>query len=365
MSLERPPPSLTESAMAAKPGVVVVTVTYGDRGEHVRELLEALTRQTASAVISRIIVIDNGALDRHRFGMPLGLADPRVDIVPMPGNTGSAGGFACGLELARDSEGCRLVWLLDDDNVPQPDALHELLDAWTTVEQDANASDLVTVGSVRPDRPAHRRILSGIPATVVFESPSSFMSFHIRDIWRKLASRISPPFRREPPATVAVPFAPYGGLSLRPELLNHIGLPDARLFTYADDTEFTYRITRRGGHVWLATRSRVREGIPSWDTARSTWPLPFRLILAGSDDRIASSVRNHVYFSKHFWRRHHTTYLINRWVFLAMLATIGLATCRLHRLWILRRAISEGERGDFGSGRTRRRRSDVAEASHT
>ena len=43
-------------------------------------------------------------------------------------NTGGAGGFAYGLALAL-ADGADLVWLMDDDTVPEPGALRALLDA--------------------------------------------------------------------------------------------------------------------------------------------------------------------------------------------------------------------------------------------
>jgi GT2 family glycosyltransferase len=47
----------------------------------------------------------------------------------MAENTGGAGGFAVGLDAAL-AEGADLIWLMDDDTVPEPGALDELLAAW-------------------------------------------------------------------------------------------------------------------------------------------------------------------------------------------------------------------------------------------
>ncbi|MBN6743142.1 glycosyltransferase, partial [Acidithiobacillus sp. MC6.1] len=100
--------------------VVLVTVTYGSR--------EALLRQVLDAVhhldIAKVIVVNNGAtwpvkteLGKTYLGF--------VDVVEMGGNTGSAKGFATGMQRAFDL-GADYIWLLDDDNCPQLDALSVL-----------------------------------------------------------------------------------------------------------------------------------------------------------------------------------------------------------------------------------------------
>src|SRR5215471_10409382 len=73
-----------------------------------------------------VIVVDNASTDdtvasvRAKF--------PEVRIAGLPRNTGGAGGFAYGLALALAS-GADLIWLMDDDTIPAPEALAALLDA--------------------------------------------------------------------------------------------------------------------------------------------------------------------------------------------------------------------------------------------
>jgi GT2 family glycosyltransferase len=111
---------------AADPGaprVIAVIVTYNRRDL----LLEALAAvQAQSRAADAVIVVDNASADetaaavRTRF--------PSVRLAELAHNTGGAGGFACGtaLALADDAD---LIWLMDDDTVPGPDALRALLDS--------------------------------------------------------------------------------------------------------------------------------------------------------------------------------------------------------------------------------------------
>jgi rhamnopyranosyl-N-acetylglucosaminyl-diphospho-decaprenol beta-1,3/1,4-galactofuranosyltransferase len=106
------------------PCVVAVVVTY-NRRELLQESLDAIDAQARRA--DTVIVIDNASTDgtpdavRERAG---------VDLHVLDRNTGGAGGFAYGIAAALRA-GADLIWLMDDDTVPEPDALAALLDART------------------------------------------------------------------------------------------------------------------------------------------------------------------------------------------------------------------------------------------
>ncbi len=101
----------------------MVVVTH-NRRQLLAASLEAIFGQ--SRLPDRVHVIDNASDD--------GTADMVTDRFPttslnrLTSNTGGAGGFAAGLAFALD-DGADLVWLMDDDTVPAPNALAELLEA--------------------------------------------------------------------------------------------------------------------------------------------------------------------------------------------------------------------------------------------
>jgi GT2 family glycosyltransferase len=110
--------------MTAHPRVVAVVVAW-NRRDLVVETLAALRAQTAP--LHAVVVIDNASTDgsgeviRERF--------PDIALTTLPTNTGGAGGFTVGIERALTEHDTELVWLMDDDTVPDPGALDELLRA--------------------------------------------------------------------------------------------------------------------------------------------------------------------------------------------------------------------------------------------
>jgi rhamnopyranosyl-N-acetylglucosaminyl-diphospho-decaprenol beta-1,3/1,4-galactofuranosyltransferase len=113
----------TAPAAGGPPRVIAVVVTY-NRRDLLAEALSAVLGQTRAP--DTVIVIDNASTDgtadlvRTRF--------PSVRLAAAQRNTGGAGGFAYGLALALAGE-ADLVWLMDDDTVPEPGALRAMLDA--------------------------------------------------------------------------------------------------------------------------------------------------------------------------------------------------------------------------------------------
>ncbi|MFP3962605.1 glycosyltransferase [Actinomadura fulvescens] len=105
------------------PRVLAVVVTF-NRRDLLTESLTALRAQTRRP--DKIIVVDNDSGD-GTAGL-VRTAFPDTDLVCLRRNVGGAGGFAAGIARAL-ADGADLVWLLDDDTVPEKGALAALLSA--------------------------------------------------------------------------------------------------------------------------------------------------------------------------------------------------------------------------------------------
>lgn len=167
--------------------VAAVVIGY-NRKELLGECLDALLAQTYS--LDSIILIDNASTD----GTPefLGergyLANPQIDYVRSPGNTGSSGGFYEGAKRGYE-KGFSWIWIMDDDVIFRKDALEKMM------EKIGGSKNLVVVPRVKnSDEEA------GVPAPI---------------------------------------FA--GGLFPR-EIFSKVGFPRKEFFLYNDDSEFVMRM---------------------------------------------------------------------------------------------------------------------------
>jgi rhamnopyranosyl-N-acetylglucosaminyl-diphospho-decaprenol beta-1,3/1,4-galactofuranosyltransferase len=117
-------PQVTGRADEAHPPRAVAVIVTWNRRDLLLEALAALSAQSRPA--DAVIVIDNASTDGTSAAVRSTF--PAVRLATLDVNYGGAGGFAYGMALAL-SDGADVVWLMDDDTVPAPDALQVLLAA--------------------------------------------------------------------------------------------------------------------------------------------------------------------------------------------------------------------------------------------
>jgi len=189
--------------------IAAVVVTY-NRLELLKECLAALRAQTRRP--DEIIVVNNGSTD----GTAAWLATQSGLTVITQVNLGSSGGQCAGIKAAF-AKGHDWFWCMDDDTIPDPDCLEQLL-------QSPVAADPAT----------------GFLASLVRWTDGTLHSLNRPELASDLPveSCLSNPF--EP-----VRSSSFVSLLVRREAVEECGLPLAPLFIWADDVEFTRRLGRR------------------------------------------------------------------------------------------------------------------------
>ncbi len=322
--------------------VSIVTVTYGDRWHLLRQVLNFAE---TSAKVQRIIVVDNGA--HVPIASLIKDADLRKPIAISTGrNRGSAVGFKLGLERVAPFNP-EWVWLLDDDNFPNPLALDTLLQEATGLDQSSRQRDAFV--AFRPE--AQPDIAAGVDVRKCYPARSSFCRFHVADIpykiWRRLRRRNSSAV--ELAARVSVPYSTYSGLFLHRTLLDRIGTPNVELVLYCDDTEFTHRIVQSGGHIWLLTDASLTDLERSWNAKAASRSSFAGWLQRGADFQVFYGARNRAFFDTSCWMRSRLMYRINRTTYLLLLRVFALRHRRGDRYRLFYRAIVLGEKGHLGN----------------
>jgi rhamnopyranosyl-N-acetylglucosaminyl-diphospho-decaprenol beta-1,3/1,4-galactofuranosyltransferase len=150
---------------------------------------------------------------------------------PLERNRGGAGGFHEGLGLAVE-RGADLVWLMDDDGLPEADCLKLLL---------GRAGELdfwgpVVVEDDDPDRLVFPIRLPGGTAVVhrMAEVELAARDGLVRDV-----------------------VIPFNGVLVTRDLVERIGLPREEFFIWGDDHEYRLRAERAGARVATVAGARV------------------------------------------------------------------------------------------------------------
>lgn len=325
----------TERKKGQRLGICIVTVTYADRGAMVRE---QLGRIFGGGQADAAIVVDNGSTS-DLAAMLAPWAD-RVTVIANPANLGTAVAFGQGIAAA-----CAAGWdhllLMDDDNAPRLGCIERLRAAldWLTAD---HGEEGAAVLAFRPDH--HKAVAIGRSNPL----RSSFLGFDIRQIVAKIGFvRGRAPVRAL--QDIDLPFASYGGLMAHRRLFERIGLPHAPLLLYADDTDYSWRITAAGGVIRLVVDAEVDDLGLSWTEEGPATSMMTTLLTKGSDFRLFYSTRNRVWFDRHRFRASALMYAVNRCVFLALLRINAARLGAGGRLALLRDAVRDGEAGRLGA----------------
>lgn len=200
--------------------VVAVVVAY-NRKELLVEAMAALAAQ--SRKLDAIVVIDNESDDGS--GEAAVKALPSIDLVRLERNTGGAGGFAAGIAHAVAAHHPDWVWLMDDDTIPTPSALHELLAGAHSVP-DVTVAGSRVVWHDGQDHPMNT------PRENPFASPGE-----------KRAAREA--------GVLSVRSSSFVSMLISVPRIREVGLPVADYFIWNDDFEYSVRLIRAHRGVFV------------------------------------------------------------------------------------------------------------------
>ncbi len=213
------------------PNVSAVVLTY-NRKDLLQDCLAAILAQTHPC--DRILVLDNGSSDgtaecvAQRFG-------DAVEVYRLPQNTGASGGFNMAVRIAYQ-RGDDLLWLMDDDVIPAPDALEELVAADTFLTNSGIEAPFVISTALGPDG-------------MLLSAPEIDLTAR-----NKLGCRIWPTFLEH--SLIPVRRTTFASMLLKRNTVRRYGVPIAQMYMWGEDAEYTRRITHQQ-EAYLVGTSQV------------------------------------------------------------------------------------------------------------
>jgi GT2 family glycosyltransferase len=335
--------------------VCVVTVTYGDRFHLLKQVVDAALKEGAC----KVIVVDNNSEPESREKLreyERELGNQKIKVLYLDDNYGSAGGFKRGLEEAYNDPDCEFIWLLDDDNKPMEGALNVLLDFWKSLEEE-NKEERIALLSYRFKQ------AQGLKKSIIYNKPelviglkNSFLEFHIKELPKKILRYLKIRFLEKNNISKeegngfeedcrfgSVPSASYGGFFIHKNIINEIGYPNENFYLYVDDLEWTYRIIKNRGKIYLILNSTVNDLELSWNFLKESKKTRSSIISKGNPFRVYYTVRNKVYFEINNLVNSKIIYWINIFMYVLL---ISLSSTK--NLKIIIKAIKDGYKGRLG-----------------
>ncbi len=217
-----------------RPRVAAVVVTF-QRRELLARLLSALE---ATEALSEVLVVDNASADGTGEWLASRPAGPRpVRHRTLAENRGGAGGFHEGVRWAVEETDADLVWLMDDDGLPEPGCLDRLL-----AEHDPAGGGLDFWGPLVVDEADPRRLVFPIRL-----QGGTRVVHALADVEAAggQAGRLE---------GIVIPF---NGVLVTRALVERIGYPRSEFFIWGDDHEYRLRAEAAGARIATVVAARV------------------------------------------------------------------------------------------------------------
>lgn len=227
--------------MNEKLRVAAVVVTY-NRLPLLQQCLRALAAQ--SAHLEAIWLIDNASTDGTQTAVQAMHLENLV-YRNTGKNLGGAGGFAYGVKEAAMA-GYDALWLMDDDTIPEREALQNLLECDRELEGKYGWLSSRALAPDGTDQPMNRQR----------KTPYTDVEGYTEN---------------QVPAVMAS----FVSLFLRTDIVKKFGIPIADFFIWSDDWEYTRRISKELP-CYVASESRVVHAMKNPGTVNIATDVPAR-----------------------------------------------------------------------------------------
>lgn len=190
--------------------IAAIVVTY-NRKKLLKECLNALLKQTRK--LDSIIIVDNNSNDGTKEMLEREFLKNKIfDYVKLKENSGSGGGQYTGIKRAYE-KGYDWIWCLDDDGIPEENALEQLL--------------------------KHKDKNTVLNSLVIDKNNKSLLAFGLRD---ELKQKVYYKIDELKNLSSVDGTNPFNCTLIPKEIIRKIGLPDKNLFIWGDEREYYQRI---------------------------------------------------------------------------------------------------------------------------
>lgn len=316
-----------------------VVLTYKNRFNLLKQVINSLLTQK----IKKIIVVDNGSdLESQNKLKELELKlKEKIKVIYLGENTGSANGYKRGLQEAYNSEDCDFIWLLDDDNMPEANALEVLTDFWNNFN-DSNKEEHICLFSNRDSYSNLVEIAKkSLGTEELIGGKNYFLGFHIKNLFVEINKRLFNRSKKqsdskkllEPNKSYGeIPLGAYGGMFFNRKIIDKIGYPDENYFVYLDDFEYFSRVIKIGGIIFLLYESKIIDLDKHQNSYKKSPSSAYYIY------------RNTVYFQKNYNSPNKILFFIN-YILYSISLNLGLKENSFN---ILAKAISDGYNNRMG-----------------
>ncbi|HPS57713.1 MAG TPA: glycosyltransferase [Spirochaetota bacterium] len=310
----------------------LIIVTYADRYNYVKQVTDWAEKQTH---IQRIYISDNSSIENSsRKLKQLEKETDKINLTIYNDNLGPGRAIKESLMKIMNNNKNSFCLILDDDNLPDKNALSELIQFWNENIDEMKSGNTILV-CFRVQRKNYLRAVTENRPDLLIGINNMFRTFHIKNIFNKFFKKSTDNIFNN-----NLPVAPYGGMFFHMNLIEQIGYPDEDFCLYFDDHEFSRRLVEKGGNIFLVQKSIINELEDSWYHDKG---FGFMKIVKSNNRKVMYySIRNRIIFEKKYMVTNYFIYLFNALIYCGILILIMLITLNLKNIYTFINAVLDG-----------------------
>jgi len=269
-------------------------------------------------------------------------------------NIGTAKAFTQGIQYAL-ALGIEYLWLLDDDLLPQMDALEQIYKVWEDIE-DPDKKRHVILLSNRIDKKIYWYAFINNKPHLVIGEKNQFRSFHIFYFGHKILIKFNgkkyDPNTKDELQTVGRTYglinaAYYGGMFFHTDIISNLGYPNERFVVYMDDFDFSHRNILKGGKIFFIPRSVIKDQEQSWNNVQKKFAF-LEIAQNKNYPLLYYSIRNRVYFELQYNVNNYLIYAINLMIYSLIVMCFAIIFLKFKNILVYLCAIRDGLLGNMG-----------------
>lgn len=205
---------------------IAVVVTY-NRKQLLKENIEALLMQSYKEF--DIMIIDNASTDGTFAYIQSLIQKNNIIYFNTKNNLGGAGGFSLGIKMACEA-GYEKIWIMDDDTIPEEDALQELMNV---------------------DKKLQGKY--GFLASTVLWTDGTWSKMNLL---RASQYHAFEDYSLAKDGIIGIERASFVSIMINATAVREVGLPIKEFFIWSDDQEYTDRISKKYS-CYYVSKSKV------------------------------------------------------------------------------------------------------------
>lgn len=333
--------------MSTNINIICILLTYGNRGSVLQKVVNAILSQH----VEKIIIVDNNssAAAKNVIQEIYNSNSTRIQIIHNKKNIGTARALTAAMQKAIEDQSFQFISILDDDNLICENYFDKIKSFWVENKLDEH-KEKVLLSGFRINKNTYTRAVIYNQNWVGVADENNYWGFHIKNIFKIGFNRIKPKvnFKAENYEPVKINNSAWGGMFFHKNLIHKIGLPNTDYHIFLDDYEYSVRLAKAGGNIFLLPQCIITDIDEPTSEKYSRFT---NLVKFENPSRVYFAARNHFVFERKYRCINPIIFYINVLSFIKIVSWFSIFNFNFTNFRTIVTAVYDGIKNNLGENK--------------